>query len=604
MFKKSIAVMLILTMAGTTLVGCGSKVKAIENGDQSVVKEEVKVETKTDEVDDDAHKGEMASSPEELLEAVLSTTEGLTAEEYSKKFEEEVNGFTFDLNENHDKLPQKLDEATDPRNTIKAEEFAKHIDALKAISLQSKEDGEILWGRIQGTKYEKMARDYVEETLKGFNLDDVYSDEFEGKMPLWRPTENNLEIVSAPGFENGKTFKFDNALTPFASAVTPENGIEKEVIYVGEATDAELKGRDLTDKIVLLRSRAVPSGAMYSSARMGFSRIAIGTYGKPAGIIIWWDIPGAKQIAGRVGAPGGGDDIGFALPWISIGDDDGRYLRNLLDKATDENPVKVSMNVQGKMESGKERMAGNVYGVLEGKTDKYIVIPTHVDGYFYGIIDNAGSVALNLELANYFSKMPKEDREYGIVFLFVGDHEVPGVGGTVQFAKKYEKELNEKLLAVFRPEKLAGISASHFDGPINQLTNAELPLMLLLTNRSPLMLDIFKNASNLYSLPVCDRYIVDPVADELGFFPPFNNLDDPIAFGWHTSGGMYYHATSDGDMDGLVNMKSLEKITRAHAYVIEELFKHTEADLRKDEIPRSGKSIFEGNMFKMFLGQY
>ena len=35
---------------------------------------------------------------------------------------------------------------------------------------------------------------------------------------------------------------------------------------------------------------------------------ATGAYGSPAGVVVWWDVPDTEQVAGRVGAPGGGDD--------------------------------------------------------------------------------------------------------------------------------------------------------------------------------------------------------------------------------------------------------------------------------------------------------
>ena len=59
---------------------------------------------------------------------------------------------------------------------------------------------------------------------------------------------------------------------------------------VADGTTAELMGRDLTDKLVLLRSRGLPGG-LFHSARTAYSRIAIGEYGQPAGVIVWSDVP-------------------------------------------------------------------------------------------------------------------------------------------------------------------------------------------------------------------------------------------------------------------------------------------------------------------------
>lgn len=96
-----------------------------------------------------------------------------------------------------------------------------------------------------------------------------------------------------------------------------------------------------------------------------------------------------------------GDSIGEALPWTTIGNDAGLYLRKLLHRTTNEKPIVVELEIQGKMEARKDRMSGNVYAMLSGRSGDFIVIPTHVDGYFCGLHDNASSVAQNLTLAEH-----------------------------------------------------------------------------------------------------------------------------------------------------------------------------------------------------------
>ncbi|MBE9539457.1 MAG: M28 family peptidase, partial [Proteobacteria bacterium] len=375
----------------------------------------------------------LASSPRALLE-MLETVSFLTPAQYREKIAQQRAAHVFPLD--LEQLPQTLEESTDPRRDIKAAELAAYSGALMDIALGSKREGEILWGRIQGTKYERRTHDWIYQQLQSFGLEDVHYDKFPSQYPQWRPTTCELIVTGAPGFEPGHTYVFDQAITAFVSALTPTAGVEAEMVYVGDATPSELRGRDLSGKIVLLRGRTQPS-AILNSARTAYSRLVEGSYGIPAGIVVWWDVPGVEQVAGRVGAPGGGDSIGEAVPWTTIGDDDGLYLRKLLDRASDDKPVTVRMNVQGHMESGQQRISGNVYAILPGQSGDYIVIPTHVDGYFYGIHDNGASVALNMALARHYAHIPFEQRQHGIIFLFQGDHEVPGVGGTLPFIDKH-----------------------------------------------------------------------------------------------------------------------------------------------------------------------
>lgn len=545
----------------------------------------------------------MASSPAAMLKTTTEWVQKLTGDDMRKLQDEELISNTLDMNLKAGKMPVLMSDDMAPfQKVLNVKEVNEYTKRLTECSLQSKEDGELLWGRIQGTKYEKMGRDYIESELKKMNLDQVCREDFPSRCPLWRPAQNDLIITQAPGFSEGYTYKFENALTPFHSACTPKEGVEKEIVYVGEGTAAELKGRDLTDKIVLLRATTAPGGAMYGTCRVAFSRLATGDYGMPAGVVIWWDVPGAKQVAGRVGAPGGGDQIGLALPWITINNDDGYYLRFLIDQSMDS-CVKVYMNVQGDIEGQEDRMTGNVYGVLDGVEDKYILICTHVDCYFYGIYDNGSSIAISMALAKYYASLPKEQRRYGFIFLYEGGHEIPGCGGTLEFIQNHKKLIQENLLLVLRIEH-TGSTLYQQEGPIILDTNEETPMMPLITNQSPLLKKIMLDATYYYQIPVGCRYLKDPVADELAFYPPYNDdLGEVISIGWIAT-AQFYHSTADGDNKEFINDRSTERMLWAYAYVIERIFEHTPEEFHKDEIKRDDHNIYASKFFSMYLGKF
>jgi hypothetical protein len=540
------------------------------------------------------NKQALASSPQALVE-MLEDASFLTPEQYRDEVRTQTAAHAFPIG--LQPLPQYLAEKEDPRRDINAAELAGYGKVLVDIARQSRDDGEILWGRIQGTKYERQAHQWIYRQLESFGIDEVYHDAFPSQFPQWRPTTCELTVTSAPGFGSGKHYKFSRPITAFISATTPAEGIEAEVIYVGDGTSAELNGRDLKDKIVLLRGRTQPS-ALQNSARTAYSRLATGVYGKPAGVVVWWDVPNAEQVAGRVGAPGGGDNLGKALPWTSIGNDAGLYLRKLLDRATSDRPVSVRLNVQGHMESGEQRISGNTYAMLAGQSGDYIVIPTHVDGYFYGLFDNGSSVALNLALARHYAGIPFEERQHGIIFLFQGDHEVPGVGGTLPFVAKHRELMEEHLLLVLRPEHL-GMIRPMDEGMLVARSNVTDPLMLLVTNRSPLLIDLFKKAAMQYGIPMGDIVYIDPAADEAAFHPPYNDLD-AISSGWIQT-GKFYHSTADVDWGG-VDFAQMEKIARGHAFVIDQLAAVTKSDLKRGGLPTPEKSIYQSDLLKILMG--
>lgn len=540
------------------------------------------------------NKQALATSPQALVE-MLSDIAFLPPDEYSVKLAKERGEHAFPIE--LQQLPQYFPVAEDPRGDIIAAEIEEYVEVLIEIAQKSRDDGEVLWGRIQGTKYEREAHQWIYQQLQSFGLDRVYHDPFPSQYPQWRPTVCGLTVTAAPTFAADEYYEFERPITAFVSATTPVGGIEAPLVYVGDGTAAELQGRNLQGKIVLLRGRTQPS-ALLSSTRTAYSRLAAGGYGMPAGVVVWWDVPNTQQVAGRVGAPGGGDDIGLALPWTSIGNNAGLYLRKLLDRATDDQPVRVKLEVQGHMESGEQRISGNTYGILPGQSGDYIVIPTHVDGYFYGIHDNGSSIALNLALARYYAKMPVEERHHGIIFLFQGDHEVPGVGGTLPFIDKHRELVSKQLLLVLRPEHL-GMTRPMDEGTFTARSNVADPLMLLVTNRSPLLIDLFKEAASHYGIAMGDLVYIDPAADEAAFHEPYNSLD-AISSGWIQT-GKFYHSTADVDWGG-VDFHQMEKLARAHAYIIDRLSDYSKEDLHRDGMPVPEKSIYQSDLLKILMG--
>lgn len=540
------------------------------------------------------NKQAMASTPEALID-ILENASFAKPEEYDKKLRDLRARYQHKLN--LPILPQILDEKTDPRNKILAKEIEFYANKLTSFAQESKDDGNVLWGRIQGTKYELKAHQWIRDQLKSFGLTDVHYDEMNAQYPQWRPTKIDLEVINAPGFSETETYRFKEALTAFVSALTSDKGVEGELVYVGDGTTSELSGRDLTGKIVLLKGRTLP-GAILNTARTAYARIATGKWGKPSGIIVWWDVPFAKQIAGRVGALGGADDIGKAIPWTSIGHSDGLYLRKLLDRASSKYPVRMRLVVQGVIDPPEDRLTANTYAFLPGQVDQYIVLPTHVDSYFYGIHDNGAAVSLNLALAKYYQNLPIEERKYGLVFLFQGDHEVPGVGGTVPFIARHYNLMKNNLLLVLRPEHL-GMTQILDEGVYISKTNVSSPLMTLVTNLNKKLIEILTQASVNYSFPIGDFVYQDVAADEAAFHPPYNDLG-AVSAGYIQT-GKFYHSTADVDLGG-VSFDTMEKMARAHAFIIDEVFKLSKEQIHKAEADLPKESVYASELLKIIMG--
>jgi hypothetical protein len=138
------------------------------------------------------------------------------------------------------------------------------------------------------------------------------------------------------------------------------------------------------------------------------------------------------------------------------------------------------------------------------------------------------------------------------------------------------------------------------EGFLTGQTNIGSPVFLTLSNKSPLLLDLFKQAASDYGVSMADNYSTDFATDEIAFYPPFNDFGSPVFAGWLQTGA-YYHTTADVDMNG-ISYTEMEKATRGMAFIFDELGNHTIDDLREGESPIPEDSVYSSLLFKLFLG--
>jgi hypothetical protein len=133
------------------------------------------------------------------------------------------------------------------------------IKKITAISLQSLDDGNQYWGRIAGTKYdlettEFMAREY--EKL-GLTVKRISYNE----PQLWFPTHWETSYVAGGAAKPLlTTFPTDETVA------TPPEGITADAVWVGIGSNADLVGRDLRGKAVIIYSFFVPGGRSHSAS--------------------------------------------------------------------------------------------------------------------------------------------------------------------------------------------------------------------------------------------------------------------------------------------------------------------------------------------------
>jgi peptidase M28-like protein len=275
-----------------------------------------------------------------------------------------------------------------------------------AISRQSRDAGDKYWGRIAGTKYEKLTAEWAEAKWRQYGLTDVHEQEY-ALDPQWFALDWNVTAT-----DGSKTLSFKSLNPAIGSAPTPPSGLEAEAVWVGLGTAADFMGRDVRGKAVLILSILEP-GNMGESAGWEGAWKRAADLGAAAIFTIWGYNDNLAAWQGMTAGRG----VQIKAPGFFMGYEDGKALRDLIATG---HPVKLKMNLKTEVRQGLKAVAA--YGTLPGTTDETIYVLAHTDGYYDAALDNASGLAVMETLAEYFSQIPKEKRRRSITFVASSGH--------------------------------------------------------------------------------------------------------------------------------------------------------------------------------------
>jgi Peptidase family M28 len=305
---------------------------------------------------------------------------------------------------------------------VDGDRIKTNVKKLTAFSLMSLDAGELYWGRIPGTRFHKMAMDFMADEYRKLGL--AVTRQHVELPPLWYPTALEASYVS--GDRSGRL------LTMFPineTKPTPPEGISAEAVWVGVGAAPDLIGRDLKGKAVIIYSTFVPGGRSHSASdRAGiFNSDTLATKAGAALIVNVMAVPGNGQFNPE-GAPQGPD----AVPTLTISQDEGFMLRDMLAAGR-----KVQLRVKLDIEERSGLETENILAVLPGASDEQILIVTHTDGFFQGAMDNASGMATGLDIARHYAAVPRAQRPRTLVFLAIPDHH-HGEHGRALFIRTYD----------------------------------------------------------------------------------------------------------------------------------------------------------------------
>lgn len=416
--------------------------------------------------------------------------------------------------------------------TIDGAQLKSILMEVDSISVADRDRGTLFWGRNVGTQGHVDTEDWVARRFRAAGLQDVHKQDFP-LNPQWRLSGWNITFNA-----RGRTFGLASARPPERAARTPEGGLEYELVWVGQGSEADYIGRDVTGKAVLVQDVPEPGTINHTLANEDVVQRAYEKGAAAVGIV--FGISDNFAVWQRTG-----DGPGF-----NVGYEDGMRLRDLLGQGE-----RVTVKLVVDSEMVPDLTAASVWGTLPGQTDEEILIIAHMDGYFEAALDNASGLAVMMGLLDHYSSLPLSQRPRTIRFLgSVGHHSGPG---TTWLHDHAETDLANTALAI-NLEHVAVVRTQYW-GPRLRQTDAVSPMRWWLY-ASPAVLDVVRDAFERFNVGITAD--MDPGASgEMGRMardiPSLQVITSPEIK--HT----------EQDTPDWVPAVGLEQIARAYAKIID-----------------------------------
>ncbi len=420
--------------------------------------------------------------------------------------------------------------------SIDGKHLKQYVEDQTAISRRYRDHGHPQWwGRITGTEADAENAQWLLEKFRKIGLSDVREQSLD-LPPQWMPASWS---VTASG--GGKTLELGSAQPTSTSPGTSPSGIDVEAVDVALASEGDLTGRDLRGKAVFLYSADITS----RNAPISDGAIKrIGDRGAAAIFII-------------VGIPGNLRNqfypVGSTVPTFSLGLQDGVAVRDLIGQSRGGQPPRVKMRLDVKTVPNLK--TATVWGSLPGTSDETIFVVAHRDGWFEGATDNASGVATMLGLAEYFAKIPKEQRRRTIHFLGTsGHHDNSGMTG---HWLADHKEMFAKTALIINCEHTSAEQLVYRGGVLRK-TNTTVPLRWYVGG-SPRLEQIVVKAYDAFGVAT----YAEPEPSAGGEMGPYYLLAPSLQL---IEGNLYWH--SDHETAEFVPPTGLAASTRAYAKII------------------------------------
>ncbi|MGH9144444.1 MAG: M28 family peptidase [Vicinamibacterales bacterium] len=415
------------------------------------------------------------------------------------------------------------------------------------------------WGRIVGTSSDVEDVDWLLKKYREIGLTDTHSQPVLLFHPQWSGDSWDVSVTGG-----GRTTKLTSAQPPYGATSTDGKTLDLPVVYAGLGSDADFAGRDVRGKAVLLVSEARGGNAVRKAQDNG------------AAAILSADLRGGNYSfqAYRENT---------TVPTFNLGTEDGLMLRDQIAKAPVGDPPHIKLRLDGKWMPGQKSFL--VWGTLPGVTDETIYVIAHRDGWFDAAGDNATGVATMLGLAEYFARVPQNQRRRTMIFIGTDGHHAnsPSGYGREWLAANREKFFSRTALMINAEHPAEVLTHG---GAAQGWTESTTPDQWYAGGAArPQLTKTAADAFHEFGLPIWAQPSATPPGGDLGPFVAF--LPGLVA---QSNDFRYFHTT--GDTPENIPWSGLEAATRAYAKIVDQVNKLPLTELQRPAEARTPRIDF------------
>jgi hypothetical protein len=388
----------------------------------------------------------------------------------------------------------------------------------------------------------------VLQQFKAAGLRDPQTQTYTATQATWYPKSWDVKMLANEGAGPGSRDVVLQSAFPTSGSQLQGSPINAPLIFVGAITDSTLPEAEVKGKVAV-QTLHPQAGAFSERTRTTERARELAKRGAVA-------VLNVVEQAGNMHVR---DFSNCGVPCFNIGTDDGRFLKNVMERASAagaaSNP-RVAIALDTEMRQGLQ--GHNTIGTVAGRRDDEIVIVNaHADGWFDAAGDNGDGLAVLVALVRHFAKSAQPERT--LLFVASGGHHGGGMNGPGNLVTM-NPALVRKAVLVLNLEHIAQL---YFRNDPFRVESSEQPMGFGISNEAPAIADIARRGMQRYGFNLRPQFS-NSTAGDLGGYAP---LGVPRVQAIHA--GPMYHTS--GDTLDTISTPGLERAARFYAFFVNEV---------------------------------